>query len=659
MLNFLLRLVTLFCFVPGHPQLYDGLYAALPPTAEPVDPPHLSAGEKQRLPDNPINKRREYLHKCSRLSQEPEATVFNTWDEDSKINGMYSLPDFYRYTCDRKTISFSHQALILSGRYPGYLKYSGLAGNSLAETYLKKKRYDSAILYCYKEIAYCRQTHDSSQTGFYHVYRLFSNIYFQSGMYEKTALYNNFTTNIAAQKKWTNQYLQRCLTKISVYTGLYRTTRQKPYADTALYVATQILDKPAYSDFFSSACCLPAKLSYEIRGYRRARCYCNSFLAKNNFKTRNDIMIAQKAHEQKMRCLVHPGNTTPGLRFLKNTPGISSETKEKIYEVLYQHAASVKDWHNVFILYQEYVSSKDSSKTGDIQNQHPEIEQKYTLREQQAQITALKNKSLLDEKGKTKLFYTSISTSFTLLVVIAFFSIMYRHSQIKRNAEQQLLTSELYRLESTIQDERQLQLEQMAEQRRKIAADLHDEVSSGLAAFRFYIVDLRAKAGSEDVANVLTELEAEAHVLYQQARMFMKNLNASRPPGHYNAYMLAEQLASRFNNEKILCIKNNMDAEGINRFFTPSMHYEMYLIIKEAVANCIKHAGATRINISVCFKSHTCFFSIEDNGRGFDRTGESDGLGLRSMSNRIANIGGRLQIYSTRRGTILNGSFPI
>ena len=88
----------------------------------------------------------------------------------------------------------------------------------------------------------------------------------------------------------------------------------------------------------------------------------------------------------------------------------------------------------------------------------------------------------------------------------------------------------------------------------------------------------------------------------------MKNLNSSKPADGYNVYELAEHLSGKFSNERLLMIRNYIDRTLVEQYFTGSMHCEMYLVIKEAVANSIKHAGTTLVDIGIYFKNHTCFF---------------------------------------------------
>jgi signal transduction histidine kinase len=362
--------------------------------------------------------------------------------------------------------------------------------------------------------------------------------------------------------------------------------------------------------------------------------------------------------------LVRLGQPQKALALLDSLPGTSYNNRRLIYQALYKEAAAAKDWKMAFTWHKEYIRNLDSilvtAKVTKVSGLLFEAEQKHTAAEKQIRITALENKNLIKERQQSKFISAAIGTGLLLLLAIAILMGMYRYTQVKRHSEKQLLTAELYRMESVIHDERQLQLEALSSQRKKIAENMHDEVSSGLAAFRFYIVDLKARAENKETTAILTELEAEAQVLYQQARDFMKNLNANIPSARYNVCELADQLSVRFANEKLLVIKNNIDRNGVEQYFTGSVHYELYLVIKEAVANSIKHAGASLVEIGIWFKDHTCFFSIGDNGKGFNtETAGTDGLGLKSIANRIQTINGDLKIRSAGSGTLIEGFFPV
>ena len=95
----------------------------------------------------------------------------------------------------------------------------------------------------------------------------------------------------------------------------------------------------------------------------------------------------------------------------------------------------------------------------------------------------------------------------------------------------------------------------------------------------------------------------------------------------------------------------------IEYFFLSSAHTNMLcLILREAVTNVIRHAGATICHLQLHRNGDLLTMSIEDNGSG--KLG-SEGNGLRGMRERLASAGGTLQREcSPQGGTRLTVEFP-
>jgi signal transduction histidine kinase len=95
--------------------------------------------------------------------------------------------------------------------------------------------------------------------------------------------------------------------------------------------------------------------------------------------------------------------------------------------------------------------------------------------------------------------------------------------------------------------------------------------------------------------------------------------------------------------------------------WSEAVELNIYRIIQESLANIIKHASATKVDLVFQRRSPTSFaFSITDNGKGFDLEVASEGIGLASMRERAVMIGGRLEIDSALGvGTLVTLEVPI
>ena len=87
----------------------------------------------------------------------------------------------------------------------------------------------------------------------------------------------------------------------------------------------------------------------------------------------------------------------------------------------------------------------------------------------------------------------------------------------------------------------------------------------------------------------------------------------------------------------------------------------IYRIVQEALTNIVKHAKATSVSIIVMTAEDATRLVIEDDGAGFDPSGAGrDRLGLAGMRERLALLGGRLEVESSEgAGTTIVAEVPL
>jgi len=89
--------------------------------------------------------------------------------------------------------------------------------------------------------------------------------------------------------------------------------------------------------------------------------------------------------------------------------------------------------------------------------------------------------------------------------------------------------------------------------------------------------------------------------------------------------------------------------------------HALYRIAQEALHNIVKHARASNVVLRLARQEREVFLEVCDNGKGFDPTGPFPGhLGVRSMRERVAKIGGTLTIKSAPgQGTCIHVRVPL
>lgn len=201
--------------------------------------------------------------------------------------------------------------------------------------------------------------------------------------------------------------------------------------------------------------------------------------------------------------------------------------------------------------------------------------------------------------------------------------------------------------------ERQHYLEK---ERSRIARDIHDDVGSSLTHIAW--LSQMAEKEKQDPARVEAYTRKISACSQQMVQAIDEIVWAVNPGNdslqsltQYIAHHVYERLSGSPVNFRL-----NIPAD-LPAFWMPSeMRHELFLAVKEAVNNALKHAAATEINIGVQVQQSLLNIAIEDNGRGFDpaaRPAGRRGNGLDNIKQRVENAGGSLQCHSGAQGTQL------
>jgi signal transduction histidine kinase len=106
---------------------------------------------------------------------------------------------------------------------------------------------------------------------------------------------------------------------------------------------------------------------------------------------------------------------------------------------------------------------------------------------------------------------------------------------------------------------------------------------------------------------------------------------------------LAEDAASRS------ALELNLDIPGQINNLSPAVEQAIYRIAQEAIQNCLKHANAKQLSVTLKQENGDVKLEVADNGRGFDLSSPSDvtQFGLTGMRERAEMIGAGFEIISS------------
>ncbi|MBI3978554.1 MAG: GAF domain-containing protein, partial [Chloroflexi bacterium] len=185
------------------------------------------------------------------------------------------------------------------------------------------------------------------------------------------------------------------------------------------------------------------------------------------------------------------------------------------------------------------------------------------------------------------------------------------------------------------------------EERKRVARDLHDEVSQSLTAL---IIGLGRAEESlppelQPVTDQLAQIRDLTAKVLEETRRLMVDLRPSLlddlglvPAIHWYAKTHLKEAG----------VEAGVEVVGSRRRLPPLVETALFRVIQEAISNIVKHAEAKRVWIRLEFKESAVAARIEDDGKGF-RPQEPNGrrsLGLLGMTERVTLLGGTFRIDS-------------
>lgn len=197
---------------------------------------------------------------------------------------------------------------------------------------------------------------------------------------------------------------------------------------------------------------------------------------------------------------------------------------------------------------------------------------------------------------------------------------------------------------------------QLAEQERavereraRIAQDLHDELGSSLA--RISLLSNLVKLDKDQP----TEVEAHASKLAQSADQTVRALEEivwAVRSGSDSLQGLMDYIAhfaDEMSEEKAVRCRLDLPHDLPDRPLPPEIRHNIFLVVKEALTNAIKHSGTSEVVIRAKADAASLRLEIEDNGQGFELEQvetSQERNGLKNMRRRAEAVQGNLEIES-------------
>gem|GEM_PF-8401 len=205
-------------------------------------------------------------------------------------------------------------------------------------------------------------------------------------------------------------------------------------------------------------------------------------------------------------------------------------------------------------------------------------------------------------------------------------------------------------LERQITEEQQLTL---AEERTVIARELHDSLAQSLSYLKMQVARLRRLDIQGDQKNahvaILDELSTGLNSAYRQLRELLATfrLKLDTPDLAAALRKTVEEFSGQLG--KPVGLHYNLPPQALS----PNEEIHTLQIVREGLANAVKHADATEISVDVLFESPQVTAKIRDNGKGLPKGDQPvNHYGLIIMRDRARTLGGQVAVQNRDEGGV-------
>lgn len=196
----------------------------------------------------------------------------------------------------------------------------------------------------------------------------------------------------------------------------------------------------------------------------------------------------------------------------------------------------------------------------------------------------------------------------------------------------------------------------IAAERTRLSEEMHDGIQQIFSAVALQLASCAnaAKKASASLG-LCSQIDRAAEIAEHgvgEVRRAVHALRDIEPMSPEKFISALESLCRSCDTDQISCSLNV--GAGLPRATGNTLN-ELFRIVQEGVSNACKHSRGTRVRVVVEKRGPDLKVSVVDNGMGFDPSARKGaGLGLSSMRQRAARIGGELELKSGSEGTVLS-----
>jgi len=240
----------------------------------------------------------------------------------------------------------------------------------------------------------------------------------------------------------------------------------------------------------------------------------------------------------------------------------------------------------------------------------------------------------------TKIYFTSLfyyNTGIVLELTFFLLGLAYKNRTelIKEIKKQEALKLDAEKKEFETQI---AVIKAQQEERNRISADMHDDLGAGMTTISLYSELAKGKLINNPIPEIEKISSAANDLLGKMNAIIWSMSNSNDSLGNMIAYIRSYAL-EYFEDTGVHC-KIDIPENLPNIQVIGTIRRNVFLVVKEALNNILKHAKATEVSITLVRVDDSLTLYIQDNGTGINMEKlRQFGNGLKNMKKRMADIG--------------------
>ena len=230
----------------------------------------------------------------------------------------------------------------------------------------------------------------------------------------------------------------------------------------------------------------------------------------------------------------------------------------------------------------------------------------------------------------------------------------------RKSAEQKLAASEQWLRELSLR-----LLSTQDEERRRIGRELHDSLGQYLALLK---LKLESMVGQPAISQGAAQPMAECVRLADDAIKEVRTISYLLYPPMLEELGLKSAIPWYLEGfSKRSSIPTTFDADHNFDRLPREKELALFRVLQESLTNVHRHSGSPDASVRLTLADGSAILEVRDRGKGIpptllEQSGEdwmgSLGVGLRGMDERLRQLGGKLEVASTDRGTVVRAAVP-